>query len=686
MTGESKIFLRVALDVPASINPSGVYDYVWQDSQNTLNTPERGDWVVVPFGRNTSQHKVGLVLAVSAVSDFDTEKIKVVVRQADLIPRANENWMKLIEFASHYYHRHIGALATSVLPPNLRQKTLKPPKRIVSKTKKSISAELEAPKVLTQEQSVVMAPLLALSRTQDVTNDLELKPHVLFGVTGSGKTEVYLQWIADCLAKNSSAQVLVLVPEIALTPQLAQRFSARFGADCVAVLHSERAQGARAQDWLAVARGEVSIVLGTRSAVFAMIPNLKMIIVDEEHDPSFKQQDGVRYHARDLAIVRAHQLRIPILLGSATPSLETWYNIEQKKFVCLTLSQRAHQSAQLPKTTLFLLPHKQASLLPPIIDAVKERLARKEQVLFFLNRRGFAPALFCESCRWIMPCTACDVPMVWHRTDKRLHCHQCGLVKHTPPQCLSCGEPSLTLLGLGTQRVESELEFLFPDAKLARLDADLTPTERLNTLNEMQTGSIDILVGTQMLSKGHDFSRVSLVVVVDADQSLYSQDFRASERLFATLLQVAGRAGRGAVKGEVMLQTRFLDHPLFGYLQRQSVREFALHELQQRRRLSLPPYTSWAILRFEHPKTDRLEAWLSQWFDIERLHDQFTQVQFHQPVKASLAKKANVHRWQLLIESPYRSTLHKTITALEQQLHVIKSPVSWVIDIDPQEY
>jgi primosomal protein N' (replication factor Y) len=687
------MFIQVVLDVPASINPSGLYDYEWVETDDKPN-PRRGDWVVVPFGQTGKNLKLALVLQTNITTQFDPQRIKAVVRIATEVPPVDTAWLNLLEFTASYYQRSLGEVSGSVLPPHLRQKAIKaaikPPRKKTTRLSSAVDTSFqgEPPKQLTDQQHQVLEKLLELTNVTDQTHHQEkLKPHVLFGITGSGKTEVYLQWIAHLLEKKPSAQTLVLVPEIALTPQLAQRFTNRFGDQSVVVLHSEKAQAARAKDWIKAAGGEARIILGTRSAIFTVLPFLSLIIVDEEHDPSFKQQEGIRYHARDLAIVRANQLNVPILLGSATPSLETWHNIKQHKFVCVELTHRAHQQAKPP--TVYILPlstqDQQRLLMSPIVQAVQSRLERKEQTIFFLNRRGFAPALYCDQCRWVMPCEACTNTMVWHKTDKKMHCHQCGLIRQPPPQCPSCGNSFLSLIGQGTQRLEDHISQLFPNANTQRLDADLTPQQRLTVLDSMKNGEIDLLIGTQMIAKGHDFSQVSLVVVVDADQALYSQDFRASERLYATLLQVSGRAGRAEKAGEVMVQTRFPDHSLFTYLQKQDTAAFLNQTLKERQQLSLPPFQYWAILRFEHKQAEKLQQWLASWLEKFREQLQPNQVVFHEPTAAIMAKKAHSHRWQLLIESTTRSQLQNTLKTLRQYLLSVKSPVYWVIDVDPQE-
>ncbi|WP_353191859.1 primosomal protein N' [Pandoraea pnomenusa] len=522
-------------------------------------------------------------------------------------------------------------------------------------------------------------------------------PFLLYGVTGSGKTEVYLRAVAEAL-RERDAQVLVLVPEINLTPQLEGVFRTRFPNETLVTLHSGLAEGERARHWLAAHRGEARIVLGTRLAVMASLPHLRLIVVDEEHDPSYKQQEGLRYSARDLAIWRANRLRIPVVLGSATPSLDSWRRAEQGRYVRLAMPERATPDAVLPRVSLIDMEIERKrqrvvheGLSQPLLAALRARLEAGEQSLLFLNRRGYAPVLNCDACGWISDCRRCSAHMVLHKPERRLRCHHCGAEARIPHACPDCGNLDLAPLGRGTQRIEEALAEHFPEARLARIDADSTRRKgsAQALFAQVHSGEVDILIGTQMVAKGHDFRNVTLVGVVNADSALFSHDFRAAERLFAQLMQVAGRAGRAARAdgpGDVLIQTRYASHPLFASLMRHDYPGFAAQQLEERRVALLPPFTHQALLRAEARKLDDAMTFLKQARDIAAtpaLND--PRISLWDPVPMTMVRIAGTDRAQLVVESPHRGALQRFLAHWMAELRALKAPVRWHLEVDPLE-
>ncbi|WP_373323698.1 primosomal protein N' [Pandoraea communis] len=522
-------------------------------------------------------------------------------------------------------------------------------------------------------------------------------PFLLYGVTGSGKTEVYLRAVAEAL-RQPDAQVLVLVPEINLTPQLEGVFRKRFPDETLVTLHSALAEGERARHWLAAHRGEARVVLGTRLAVMASLPHLRLIVVDEEHDPSYKQQEGLRYSARDLAIWRANRLRIPVVLGSATPSLDSWRRAEQGRYVRLAMPERATPDAVLPRVSLIDMEIERKrqrtvheGLSQPLLAAIRARFEAGEQSLLFLNRRGYAPVLNCDACGWISDCRRCSAHMVLHKPERRLRCHHCGAESRIPHACPDCGNQDLAPLGRGTQRIEEALAEHFPDARLSRIDADSTRRKgsAQALFAQVHAGEIDILIGTQMVAKGHDFRNVTLVGVVNADSALFSHDFRAAERLFAQLMQVAGRAGRAARAdgpGDVLIQTRYASHPLFASLMRHDYAGFAAQQLEERRVALLPPYTHQALLRAEARRLDDAMTFLKQAREIAAappLND--PRISLWDPVPMTMVRIAGTDRAQLVVESPHRGALQRFLTHWMGELRALKAPVRWHLEVDPLE-
>jgi primosomal protein N' (replication factor Y) (superfamily II helicase) len=515
------------------------------------------------------------------------------------------------------------------------------------------------------------------------------KPWLLHGITGSGKTEVYMRLILSVLAENDG-QVLVLVPEINLTPQLIARFHSRLPDFQLALLHSNLGHSERLLNWRLAQSGQARIVIGTRLAVFTPLPTLRLIIVDEEHDSSYKQQEGMRYHARDIALMRAKRRDIPIVLGSATPALETWNNAITNKYGLLTLQNRAVAKAVLPNIRCINIAQGQTQdgLASTMLEALRDRLTRGEQSLLFINRRGYAPVLLCSACHWMAPCPRCSSRLVVHLRQKRLCCHHCGHEEKIPLQCPSCGNADLHPTGHGTQRLEQTLAALLPQARILRVDRD--STRRKHALSDMLTdihaGQVDILIGTQMLAKGHDFPNLTLVGVIDTDSALFSPDFRASEHLFAQLMQVAGRAGRADKAGEVLIQTAYPDHALFNALRTQDYVAYSDALLQERKVCQFPPFAHLALLRAEANDFNRVQRFLQQAADSARRIAQ--NVMVYDPTRPHMQRLKNMERGQLLMQSNSRLSLQILLRNLVPELRLGEpgSKVRWSVDVDPLEF
>ncbi|MCL4183288.1 MAG: primosomal protein N' [Burkholderiaceae bacterium] len=741
----------MALDVPLAQLGTSLFDYSIGPEHDAVLQP--GSWVVVPWGRG---RRVGLVTELAAHSQIDATRVRPihgVIGDAPVLARA---WFELVRFAADYYHRGVGEVALPAIPKLLR--TPPPPRArgsVFARARERFAGEravqLSAPPSLNDAQRVALDALTAAGG---------FGVYLLHGITGSGKTEVYLHWLAGVLARDAVGQVLLLVPEIALTPQLAAQVAARFPTHGVAVLHSDLADGDRAAHWLAAAEGRARVVIGTRLAALAPLPALAAIVVDEEHDVSYKQQEGVRYSARDLAIVAASQRGVPIVLGSATPSLESWFAARRGRYRLLALPERVG-AAQLPALERVDLRGRKlrSELAPESIDAIGEALARGEQALVFINRRGYAPVLACETCGWLSRCSECAAYRVLHRVGAPVHaasrvaaaddrapmpgaarraspaathgatparapsryrlvCHHCSAEQPVPRACPDCGNVDLAALGRGTQRLEEGLAELFPGRRIARLDRDVARTRGAaqKVIDAAHAGDVDILVGTQMLAKGHDFRRLTLVVAVDSDGGLFSSDFRAPERMFATLMQVAGRAGRdplqnaeaapasdagrSARRSRVIVQTRFPDHPLFGFLARHDYAGFADLQLSERREAGLPPYRFQALLRAEAPALADALAFLARArqagegvlntitqgiarADADALRD--NAICLLDPVPMAMSRLAGRERAQLLVESNGRKTLHRFLDDWMPALRAIGTTVRWQLDVDPIE-
>ena len=681
-------WVRVALDVPLP----GPFDY-------RSDTPiTAGLRVIVPFGR---RKMIGVVVDNPAEPSFDPKQIRPIEEVLDDLPPLTEDWLRMARFAADYYQRPLGEVMLPTLPPPLRKPTAYqgkrsaggPVARLDGRKRKTVRARATAdqPPELNDAQRTAVDTIGALTG---------FKPVLLHGVTGSGKTEVYLRAAEQVLA--AGRQVLLMVPEINLTPQLEGALRARLealvGPEGLAVMHSGLSDGERVQAWARAQRGEARMLLGTRMSIFAPLSKLGLIVVDEEHDASYKQQDGLRYSARDLAVWRAHDLNIPVVLGSATPSLETWQHAERGRYLRLTLPGRARSSTlpsmRLVDTRRLQMKH---GMSPQLLEAIGQRLERKEQSLIFLNRRGYSPVLHCQSCAWVSNCPRCTAFTVLHRTDgrgHRLQCHHCGYQAPVPRACPECGDQDLAPMGRGTQRVEEHLAELFPEARILRIDADSTrkkgSAEAL--FASVHAGEVDILVGTQMVAKGHDFARLGLVGVLNADSMLFAHDFRAPERLFAQLMQVAGRAGRHQGNGEVLIQTGYPEQPVYQALLRHDYAGFARHALHERESTGLPPFVYQALLTAEARELKVAQAFLErarvlpegEWAaDFPGLDA----IMLYDPVPLRVVRVANIERAQLLVESSSRPALQAFLASWSHHLPYLanEARVRWQLEVDPLE-
>jgi primosomal protein N' (replication factor Y) len=633
-----------------------------------------GDRVVVPFG---ARQQIGVVLEAQAESDLPSERMKPIAAVRDDAPRLSAEWLELMRFLSGYYQRPLGETIVSALPPRLR--SVKPlPRKALAPPRDFAAARFIATHELRPEQRDAVQRI--------GTSSGRFEAFLLHGVTGSGKTEVYLHLIAGAIERG--AQALVLVPEISLTPQLEERFRHAFPQARLAVLHSGLEDIARTAAWLQAARGEAAIVLGTRLALLAPLPALGLVVVDEEHDPSFKQQEGLRYSARDAAVYRARLAGCPVVLGTATPSLETWHNWRSGRYQRLELSERAAPGSRLPAIRVVDMRSERVDtgFTASLLSAIARRRELGEQSLVFINRRGYAPVLACEACGWTAACTRCTARMVLHSADRSLRCHHCGAQAAVPSACPTCGNVDLRPLGRGTQRVEEALQARFPGARVVRIDRDSARRrgELVRTLEGLRRGEGDILVGTQLLAKGHDFPNLTLVGVLNADSALVSSDYRAAERLFAVLAQVAGRAGRRERPGEVLVQTRYPGHPLFAALARHDFARFAESQLEERRSAGFPPFVFEAALRAEATKLDTAMRFLRTAAALAEAPDG---VHVYDPVPNILTRRAGLERAQLLIQSSSRPPLQAYLSALSARLFA-QAPrdVRWHLDVDPIEF
>ena len=711
----------VVIATPAHSGVGGILSY---RSELSL-TP--GTLVRVPLG---AREVLGVVWDCPSVppEGLAETQTKAVAGVLDGLPPLNARWRQLVKFAAQYYQRSLGEVALAALPPQLRELDHAQLARRLKKRAKLLTAEPTAPEALSghdlsAEQAEALAALEGASA-----------PVLLYGATGSGKTEVYLRATQDVLQTavpegEALTQVLVMVPEINLTPQLEARFRERFepafGTGSVVCLHSGMTPAQRLSSWLAAHTGVARIVLGTRMAVFASLPGLRLIVVDEEHDPSYKSQEGARYSARDLAVYRAkvetealanvpHPGPLPpagegaiprcqVLLGSATPSLESWHAADQGRYLRLAMPGRIGGGA-LPRLRLVDMNHqpKGTPVSPPLLAAMQERIARGEQCLVLLNRRGYAPVLSCDACAWKSECPNCSAFRVFHKLDRTLRCHHCGFTSRVPRACPDCGNLDIAPVGRGTEQIEEQLTSLMlevkrPDggpARVARMDADTTRTKGSleQQLAALHSGEVDVLVGTQMIAKGHDFRRITLVAGLNADSALFASDYRAPERLFALLMQAAGRAGRDAAQSaasEMWVQTWHPTHPLFAALKKHDYPGFAAGQLADREAAGMPPYGAQALLRADARTQPAAQAFLTIAAEQAAGLPHRDDITLYPAVPLTIQRVANIERAQMLVESASRSALQRFLAAWQPVLHGCRSApeakglVRWAVDVDP---
>ena len=672
--------LSVAVEAPRHASLGSLLDYT---SEQPLAP---GTLLRVPLGR---RNVPGLVWDAGASNMPLGAELRPVSAVLDALPPLPADWRGLIDFAAAYYQRSVGELALAVLPPELRKMDNVRLLRRVARLMKAppaidptpnLAAKPAAP-TLNDEQHAALAAIASAD-----------KPILLHGVTGSGKTEVYLHAAATALQRGQ--QALVLVPEINLTPQLEARFAERFPGHVMVSLHSGLTPAQRLRHWLLAHLGLADLVLGTRLAVFAPLPRLGLIVVDEEHDPSFKQQEGARYSARDLAVWRARQRSVPVVLGSATPSLESWQRALEGKYQRVALAQRIGGGA-MPRVRLLdmaQLPKQEGVervLAPPLLAAIEERIARGEQSLLLLNRRGYAPVLHCSACGWKSGCPHCSAWRVFHKSDRTLRCHHCGLSERVPRACPDCGNLDIAPIGRGTEKLQEQLSALLPAARIGRIDADSTRGVGLlqQQLAAVHAGDVDVLVGTQMVAKGHDFRRVTLVAAVNPDSALFSSDFRAPERLFALLMQAAGRAGRDAeqaARSEMWVQTWNARHPIYAALRAHDYESFAAAQLAERHAAGLPPFAALALVRADARTAEAATGFLQAASTLAQAYEGVTA---YRPVPPFVAKVADVERMQMLVESPSRSVLQRMLAdwlpALQGLRAQHKGLIRWAVDVDP---
>lgn len=736
--------VRVALPVPLN----RYFDYLLPDFMSAV----KGVRVEVPFGR---QSKIGVVTDFPETSDVPSDKLKPIKAVLDIESVFDDEIWALLQWAARYYHAPLGEVLQNVLPVKLRngepasrtmpdyfqltelgQNALQSGELKRAKKQQQLLEELsqfanffEKPtacspavwkgllekgliepisvpylaqpwqKTLAEKALVNQQNRLVLNKQQalvvsrlnaQLIGDKGFASFLLNGVTGSGKTEVYLQFIEEVLKQGK--QVLVLVPEIGLTPQTVQRFKARFNVE-IDALHSNLNETERLNVWLRAKNGESAIVIGTRSALFTQFQNLGAIILDEEHDGSFKQQDGWHYHARDLAVLRAKNLNIPIVLGSATPSLESIQNVRAGKFIELELSARAGNAQLASQQVIDLKTQRiEAGLSERLLFMMKKHLEKGNQVMLFLNRRGFAPVLLCHECGWICQCEACEKPYTYHQKQRVLRCHHCASQHVIPRQCGHCGSTNLITTGIGTEQLEQVLNAKFPDYQVTRIDRDSTARKGAleNHLSDIREGKSQILIGTQMLAKGHHFPNVTLVAIVNVDSALFSTDFRAEERLAQLYLQVAGRAGRAEKQGEVVLQTHYPDHPLLKTLLEQGYSAFATEALKMRQVMMLPPFSSQVLFRATGRDNEQVVKNLQNltaYFEQIIAQNSWQGFQLLPPFSAPMAKKAGYYRWLLLIQHSARGAIQQLLYCFERDRDSLEwaANIRLTWDIDPQD-
>lgn len=645
-----------------------------------------GSLVRVPLGR---REVCGVAWDAPADAAAAPAELKSVGAPLGGLPPLSAAWRELVGFAASYYQRSLGEVALAALPPQLRElDAVQLARRLKRATAEVDSSVADARPEPTPDQAQALAAIEA-----------EAGPFLVFGATGSGKTEVYLRAVESLLQRDPQAQALVLVPEINLTPQLQARFEQRFGTGAVVPLHSGMTNPQRLRSWIAAHLGSARIVLGTRMAVFASLPRLGLIVVDEEHDPSYKQQEGARYSARDLAVYRGRLEGVKVILGSATPSLESWQACERGRYRCLEMPGRVGSGA-LPAVRIVNMNHQPRGTLfsPPLLAAIAQRVARGEQSLVFLNRRGYAPVLACMACDWRSECSHCSAFRVFHKIDRTLRCHHCGFTERVPRSCPKCGNVDIQPLGRGTERLEEQLAELLADTRrldggpvrIARMDADSTRLKGAleQQLAQVHSGEVDVLVGTQMVTKGHDFRSITLVAAVNPDSALFSSDFRAPERLFSLLMQAAGRAGRDAAHAqasEMWVQTWNPEHPLFTALKRHDYPAFAGQQLKERQQAAMPPFAYQALLRADARTQEVAQEFLRSAAEHSAGLEGSGHVVVYAPVPLAVQRVANVERAQLLLESGSRPALQAFLAAWQPVLQGlrVKGLIRWAVDVDP---
>jgi len=720
------IYHRIAVNVPLS---DGLLTYSHSEPLPL------GTRVLVPFRNKTV---VGIVWETDIAPDMDAARILNIQTTFSDEPPLPESWRDLLSFTSRYYHYPTGQAVFAALPQGLKETRAvempKPPlfyalneagraqtppparfnkkaalwdallsggmtmaalKQVNAQAAKLIEDWAEQGWIETTEAAkpVLRPSEFVLNTDQQKASDEiqtafgSFQPFLLYGITGSGKTEVYFDAMAKVLAQGR--QVLFLLPEINLTPQLLKRVENRFADVPTAVLHSQMAAGKRTQDYLRAMLGQAKLVIGTRLAVFTPLPDVGLIVVDEEHDGSFKQDNELRYHARDLAVWRAKQSGCPVVLGSATPSLESWHKAQSGAYRLLQLTERAHAAAQLPQVDILNVGRLKLDngFSPQALQLLKQNFEAGGMSLVYLNRRGFAPALFCGDCGHTFGCPNCSAKMVLHQRARQLRCHHCDHREPIPFKCPDCGNQDLTAVGHGTQRVEETLRAFLPKAAVVRVDRDSTAHKNdwADLYRRIADNEIDILVGTQMLAKGHDFARLNLVIVLNADGSLYSADFRAPERLFAELMQVSGRAGRADKPGKVLIQTQLPEHPVFAAVKAQDYAVFAENELNERQMFAMPPFGFQTAVRADAPRVADAMEFLNAAKETlaPLLPESVSQFGAAPMLMVRLAER---ERAQIFLESPSRQDLHRAVSLWVQVLQQNRDgKIRWSVDVDTQE-
>lgn len=720
------IYHRIAVNVPLS---DGLLTY-----SHSEPLPQ-GARVLVPFRNKTV---VGIVWETDIAPDMDVARILSIQTTFSDEPPLPESWRDLLSFTSRYYHYPTGQAVFAALPQGLKEtravempqpplfyalneagRAQTPPparfnkkaalwdallsggmtmaalKQVNAQAAKLIEDWAEQGWIETTEAAkpVLRSSEFQLNADQQKASDEiqtafgKFQPFLLYGITGSGKTEVYFDAMAKVLAQGR--QVLFLLPEINLTPQLLKRVENRFADVPTAVLHSQMAAGRRTQDYLRAMLGQAKLVIGTRLAVFTPMDDVGLIVVDEEHDGSFKQDNELRYHARDLAVWRAKQSGCPVVLGSATPSLESWHKAQSGAYRLLQLTERAHTAAQLPQVEILNVGRLKLDngFSPQALQLLKQNFEAGGMSLVYLNRRGFAPALFCGDCGHTFGCPNCSAKMVLHQRARQLRCHHCDHREPIPFKCPDCGNQDLTAVGHGTQRIEETLRTFLPKAAVVRVDRDSTAHKNdwADLYRRIADNEIDILVGTQMLAKGHDFARLNLVIVLNADGSLYSADFRAPERLFAELMQVSGRAGRADKPGKVLIQTQLPEHPVFAAVKAQDYAVFAENELNERQMFAMPPFGFQTAVRADAPRVADAMEFLNAAKETlaPLLPESVSQFGAAPMLMVRLAER---ERAQIFLESTSRQDLHRAVSLWVQVLQQNRDgKIRWSVDVDAQE-